>query len=105
MTASPTKLRTGDWGAKVQSDAVQEGDEITITTRAGKSWRARVGKVVWRGDGVAIVATESLDYVPAARNSRGLVVDRGHYDEYCGYRCPVSGRTCCPANGPCHDCA
>lgn len=25
----------------------------------------------------------------------------GHY---CGYPCPVTGRKCCPANGPCHDC-
>lgn len=25
----------------------------------------------------------------------------GHY---CGYPCPVTGRKCCPAHGPCHDC-
>ncbi len=24
--------------------------------------------------------------------------------EYCGYDCPVTGRKCCPENGPCHDC-
>lgn len=24
--------------------------------------------------------------------------------QYCGYPCPVSGKKCCPKNGPCHDC-
>lgn len=24
--------------------------------------------------------------------------------DYCGHECPVSGKRCCAANGPCHDC-
>lgn len=48
--------------------------------------------------------TESADYTPAQRDRRGYVVERGHHDGYCGYPCPVTGRRCCPANGPCHDC-
>ena len=43
-------------------------------------------------------------YVPAVRNGRGYVTERGHYEGYCGYPCPVTGRKCCPENGPCHDC-
>lgn len=105
-TATPTKLRNGEWGARVQG-AVREGDEIQVTTKAGKTWTARVANVVWTGDGVAIVATESRrssGYVPAIRDSRGYVRERGHYEGYCGYRCPVTGRKCCPDNGPCHNC-
>lgn len=41
LTASPIKLRSGDWGAKVEGKAVG-GDPITVTTRAGKSWQAFV---------------------------------------------------------------
>lgn len=106
--ASPAKLRDGSWGAKVQG-SVSVGDTINITTKAGKSWTATVQKVVWTGDGVSLVATASSGgnkggYTPAVRNSRGYVDQRGHYDGYCGYNCPVTGRKCCPANGPCHDC-
>ena len=101
--ATPAKLRSGDWGAKVHGEC-QPGDVITITTKAGKSWDATVRKVIWSGDGVSIVATERRGYVPAVRDSRGYVRDRGHYEGYCGYPCPVSKRKCCPANGPCHDC-
>lgn len=104
INATPTKLRSGDWGAKVQG-RVRKGDSIQITTRAGKSWTATVAKVVWSGNGVAIVATQSRSgYTPAVRDARGYVTERGHYDGYCGYPCPVTGRKCCPANGPCHDC-
>jgi len=105
--ASPTKLRDGSWGAKVQG-SVSVGETIKITTKAGKSWTASVAQVVWTGSGVSLVATASSGsksgYTPAVRNSRGYVAQRGHYDGYCGYNCPVSGRKCCPANGPCHDC-
>lgn len=103
---TPTRLHSGEWGAKVHG-SVNKGDRVTITTRAGKSWDTTVRKVVWSGDGVSICATEPRrnGYTPARRNNRGYVIDRGHYDGYCGYPCPVSGRKCCPANGPCHDCA
>ena len=68
-TATPTKLRSGAWGAKVSGD-VREGDVVTIRTRAGKSWQARIERVVWTGEGVSICATASLDRAPAARTTR-----------------------------------
>ena len=58
MQATPTKLRSGNWGARVQGSRPHAGDEITITTRAGKSWTARVERVLWSGGNVHIVATE-----------------------------------------------
>lgn len=70
LQASPVKLRSGDWGAKAQGEA-RQGDTVHITTKGGKEWDARVVKVVWTGDGVSIVATESLDR-PHGREARGL---------------------------------
>lgn len=74
-TATPTKLRSGAWGAKV-AGSVRPGEVVTITTRSGKSWQARVSKVVWSGDGVTIVATQSLDRAPAAVPATGRATRR-----------------------------
>ena len=53
---------------------------------------------------VEVGASNSSGYVPAIRDDNGYVRERGHYEGYCGYPCPVTGRKCCPENGPCHDC-
>jgi len=57
IPATPTKLKNGDWGARVASSNVREGDIVRITTRGGKTWEAEVLKVVWSGEGVSICAT------------------------------------------------
>lgn len=101
--ATPTKLKNGSWGCRVAGN-VSAGQIVTIRTKAGKAWDAKISKVVWSGNGVSICATCSADYTPAVRDSRGYVTERGHHDGYCGYPCPVTGRRCTPKNGPCHDC-
>ncbi len=99
--ATPTKLRSGDWGARV-SGRVSRGDTITITTRKGKSWTATVEHVIWTGqdrygDGeISIVATASAGRRRTHRSSH-------RNSESCGYPCPVTGRRCTPSD-PCHDC-
>jgi len=57
-TATPQKLRNGNWGARVQG-AVAKGDVVTITTKAGKTWTATVDAVVWSDGKVSLVATTS----------------------------------------------
>lgn len=69
MQATPTKLRNGNWGAKVQGTAT-EGSTITITTKKGKSWTATVSKVIWTGNGVSIVATDSVGRSSGRRGYR-----------------------------------
>lgn len=93
--ASPKKLRNGSWGALVEDTRVKIGDTVTITTRGGKSWDARVERVIWTGSGVAICATASLDR-PASKSrgndSAGLSISSG-----ASYRAGVTaphGRTC-----------
>ena len=97
--ATPTKLRSGEWGARVQGK-VSEGDVITITTRSGKSWDATVRKVVWSDGDVSIVATSSAPSRPASP----WTSSRGQYGvTHCGGRCPVRGHRC-TYDDPCHDC-
>jgi hypothetical protein len=101
--ATPAKLRDGSWGARVQG-AAAVGDVVTITTRAGKTWDARVTSVIWTGDGVALCATASLDRAPARRgdaygsrfDSDGARVGRGARVCRTGGNCSSfgSGRSC-----------
>lgn len=94
-SATPAKLQNGTWGARVQSNDVRIGDDVKITTRAGKSWTATVGRVVWSGNGVTLVTTEA--------RSTQRVERRTYSHTSCGYPCPVTGRRCTPSD-PCHDC-
>jgi hypothetical protein len=64
-TASPTKLRNGDWGATTKT-SVEAGDVITIRTRGGKEWQASVVKVIWSDGEKCIVATRSVTAAPRA---------------------------------------
>lgn len=104
MHATPTKLRSGAWGAKVSSPNAKRGDLVLITTKSGKSWEARITHVIWRGNGVAICATESSEPLAprGARRSRGVCRHCGCDDPTCG----GSGRGVCrgPSFDPCHDC-
>lgn len=65
-TATPTKLRSGDWGARV-TGSVKIGEVVTIETKSGKRWDARVVRVVWTDGKVSLCATESLEPKPGAR--------------------------------------
>lgn len=100
----PRQAQNGSWGARV-TGAVAVGDEITITTRAGKSWTAIVDCVIWSGSGVSICATSSADrpqrtsYTPRTSYTR----QRTGGEDSCGYPCPVTGQRCTDSN-PCHDC-
>ena len=62
--ATPIKLRSGDWGAKIEGcvpEILSRGEEIQIQTRAGKTWNTRIDKIVWSHSDkkIAIVALAS----------------------------------------------
>lgn len=101
--ATPCKLKSGDWGARV-SGPVSKGDTITITTKAGKSWTALVAHVVWSKDNTSIVATESAKRPQSA--TRGHRPQRNRYGKG---RCRECGETLQTwhdgySHGLCHDC-
>ncbi len=87
-TATPTKLRSGDWGARVDGPA-EPGQTIRIQAKSGKSWTATVERVIWTGQGVSIVSTRSTD-------SAGYSIRSGE-----SYRRGVTapGRRSCPMCG------
>ena len=57
--ATPAKLRNGTWGARVNAPRhdVDEDDQLTVTTRAGKTWTAWVDRVIWGNDEITLVST------------------------------------------------
>ena len=88
-TASPTRLKSGEWGARVPASRVEVGDGLTVVTKRGSSWEAVVQEVVWHSSEVALCRT--------ARAHRG--------------RCTQCGRRAVDAphhaamGGLCGDCA
>ena len=67
-TASPTKLKTGEWGARCAPET-KAGDEIVVSTKSGKSWKARVTRVVASFSDATLCEIVSLD--PKRPRSRG----------------------------------
>lgn len=91
IDATPTKLPSGDWGAKVNG-TVKVGDVVTVTTRAGKSWEAAISRVLEHAGGVSICATTSR-----SQDSRGYghIQARGTVAPH-RRRCPTCGSRECP---------
>lgn len=56
--ATWTKLRSGAWGARGDADALTVGEQVEITTRAGKVTVATVERVVWTDGRTAIAALQ-----------------------------------------------
>lgn len=52
-TATFTKLRSGNWGVRVPFQVAPE-DIVTVTKKSGTTKNVVIGKIVWRGKGVAI---------------------------------------------------
>lgn len=65
ISATPAKLKTGDWGARVIGTA-KPGDVLTITSAGGKSWIASVERVVWTNGEVTLCATASNSDRPSS---------------------------------------
>src|SRR3954465_11943238 len=57
IPATPAKLNSGAWGARVAGHQVAVGDEVSIAAQSGKAWTATVSRIVWKGPDVTLVAT------------------------------------------------
>ncbi len=100
-TATPTKLRSGDWGARVEG-AAAVGDTIQITARSGKSWIATVDRVVWTGSGATICSTRRAATATPRTvkgNGRTATVSGGRRSR----RCTTDGN-CSSFGLSCFDC-
>jgi len=88
-----------------------------MTTNRTAIYKGRTYKLLFLGD-TKYGKRAHLQFTDGSKDfwvSADLVTEgmSRHYDNkierdsggaYCGYPCPVTGRRCCPANGPCHDC-
>lgn len=70
MDATPAKLKSGEWGARVAGTA-KPGERLTIKSKTGKSWNAIVERVVWSGNGVSLCALAAQRQQSARRVSSG----------------------------------
>ena len=120
LSSSPTKLSDGTWGARVLLDEVPasaatvaalRGQILNITARSGKTWQAKVSRVVWAGankygsaPGVALCATVKTASARASKPcdncQTGRAVTRGKdssgfVGNLCApcYRTPVASRS------------
>lgn len=89
IPASPARLRSGSWGARISAPhhtAVARGDLVTITTRDGKTWDARITEVVHVGADYALVGTASVKPPPKQQSSRPVRSSSGPRNwRPCGY--------------------
>lgn len=61
ILATPAKLKTGDWGARVNFP-VKPGDALTVQASTGKTWPATVERVMWTDGKVSLCATVRNGY-------------------------------------------
>ena len=104
MAATFTKLRDGSWGLRIEGSA-KAGQTVTVTKKSGETSREVVGKIIWSGNGITLAKVgEKFPTIGSGGKHYDNRTERDSDGAYCGYPCPVTGRKCCPANGPCNDC-
>lgn len=55
--ATPTLLKSGEWGARILAPKVGVGDQLTVVAKNGNTWEAQVDGIVWQGADVALCRT------------------------------------------------
>jgi hypothetical protein len=76
MTATYAKLKSGNWGVRVQGGTPAVGESVTVTKRDGTSKTETVAAVVYAGDGYTLCAigSEGGTAVRAGRKCRSCGV-------------------------------
>lgn len=93
MRATYTKLRSGAWGIRIESDTKPvEGTDIEVTKKDGTVKTEPLVKIVWSGDGLYICAIAAQE--APAPTADGPLVECGD----CGQMVPA-GRPSCEACG------
>jgi hypothetical protein len=63
MSATYTKLKSGEWGLRIEGTA-KPGETVTVRKKSGEQETRTVGKVVWSGNGISLCTVAGA---PAAR--------------------------------------
>ena len=77
MSATYSKLKSGEWGIRVQG-TVKAVDVVTVTTKSGEVKTETVAKVVWTGQGVTLCAVKPKPKAPAQNGGHGNAGNHGH---------------------------
>lgn len=102
MSASYTKLKSGEWGIRVEG-TVSSGDTVSVKKKDGTTKVEKVGKIIWTGNGVSLCTVGEKGTCTERAADAGYARGRTVRSDCCGYPCPVTGRRCSPSD-PCHDC-
>jgi|GEM_PF-5920650 len=107
--------KTGNFDVIGPANQMREGATVTVTKRSGetktvtlgrvgRSFRAKFGPLQGQQAAIAKIAHNG-QYSARERYQMGdMYKGTKHEGRYCGFPCPVTGKKCCPQNGPCHDC-
>lgn len=76
MTASYTKLKSGEWGIRVEGGTPKSGERITVVKKSGETKTETIAKVVWSGNGVVLCAIQTQEKVASYQPKAG----RREYD-------------------------
>lgn len=97
MGASFAKLRSGDWGVRIEGDKPESGATVNVTKKNGEAKQATIDTVIWSAPDQKV----HLCTIQVARTSavhKGSQGSRGgcHTDGDCS-------SLCSPGNCPCSD--
>lgn len=92
MKVTFTKLKSGDWGLRIEGGTVREGQAVTVAKKDGTSDSKTVGKVLWTGNGVtlATISSDGSSYSFKSKKSSGS--------------CRCGGRVTADTDGDCYHC-
>lgn len=70
MSASYTKLKSGEWGIRVEG-AARQGQQVTVKKKDGTTKTETVTQIVWSGNGITLcaIAQREPSYTPRAGGS------------------------------------
>jgi hypothetical protein len=54
MAATWTKLRSGEWGVKLDGIGIRKGAHVTVTKRDGSATTVIIDRVIWTGNGQSL---------------------------------------------------
>lgn len=72
MSASYTKLKSGEWGVRIEGTA-QQGQQVIVKKKDGTTKTETVTQIVWSGNGITLCAIGQTKaaYTPKAGKRRG----------------------------------
>jgi hypothetical protein len=92
MAISYTKLRSGDWGVR-STEAIHDGQVVTVTKKDGATKRETINKIVWVGNGVWLASLQRAQQPARGQRRDPDAPGRNGMMRGCG-DCRSLGRMC-----------